>query len=200
MKVIKEEVLIDKGTFSSSLAYRMLQEELVAAITGIVWPPRNDSFVINPSRKGNGVVPIKESFFTFLSDHGWLEQRRGYRQAIAAHRPGAFDAMKPIGKNQHYAVEWETGNISSSHRSLNRMVLGLLNGSLFGGTLVLPTRALYRYLTDRVGNFEELEPYFSIWRLIPIERGFLNVIAVEHDALSSEVPLIGKGTDGRALR
>jgi hypothetical protein len=59
---------------------------------------------------------------------------------------------------------------------------------------------MYRYLTDRVGNFAELEPYFALWRSLPVTEGLLLVIAVEHDAVSRTVPRIPKGTDGRALQ
>ena len=62
-----------------------------------------------------------------------------------------------------------------------------------------PTRAMYRYLTDRVGNYPEIEPYFPLWRALRIEEGLLAVIAIEHDAVSKSVARIPKGTDGRAL-
>jgi len=35
-----------------------------------------------------------------------------------------------------------------------------------GTALVLPSRKLYPYLTDRIGNYEELEPYFDVWRAV----------------------------------
>lgn len=98
-----------------------------------------------------------------------------------------------------FVLEWETGNISSSHRAINKMCLGLLDGTLIGGVLVVPTRAMYKYLTDRVGNFTELEPYFRFWRRCPVKEGLLAVIAIEHDGVSRDVQRIPKGTDGRAL-
>jgi len=58
---------------------------------------------------------------------------------------------------------------------------------------------MYRYLTDRVGNYPEIEPYFPLWRALRIEEGLLAVIAIEHDAVSKSVARIPKGTDGRAL-
>ena len=82
---------------------------------------------------------------------------------------------------------------------MNKMAMGLMAGKLSGGVLVLPTRALYSFLTDRVGNYRELEPYFELWSSLPIESGCLAVIAVEHDAVSTDVPRIKKGTDGWAL-
>jgi hypothetical protein len=80
------------------------------------------------------------------------------------------------------------------------MALGLLEGILIGGVLIVPTREMYNYLTDRVGNLRELEPYFPLWRSLPVRDGILAVIAIEHDAVSKNVPRIGKGTDGRALQ
>jgi hypothetical protein len=118
----------------------------------------------------------------------------------ARQRPGKIDAVKSLPNDRFFAVEWETGNISSSHRALNKMAVGLLDGILAGGILVLPSRNMYQYLTDRVGNFAEIEPYFAIWRNLQIHDGVLAVIEIEHDAISSDVPPIRKGTDGRALR
>jgi len=119
--------------------------------------------------------------------------------AIAARvRPGPLDATKHVG-DKIFAVEWETGNISSSHRALNKLALGIISGVLIGGVLILPTRNMYKYLTDRVGNLEELEPYFPLWRTLQCDEGLLAVMAIEHDAVSKEVPRIRKGTNGRAL-
>ena len=41
----------------------------------------------------------------------------------------------------------------------------MLQGEVSGGVLIVPSRAMYRYLTDRVGNVKELEPYYDLWRL-----------------------------------
>jgi hypothetical protein len=94
--------------------------------------------------------------------------------------------------------EWETGNISSSHRSLNKMCLGLLKGAIKAGMLVVPSRQLYPFLTDRIGNIAELEPYFDLWRSTQCAEGVLDIVVIEHDATSMNVPRIPKGTDGRA--
>jgi hypothetical protein len=79
------------------------------------------------------------------------------------------------------------------------MALGLLKGVLAAGILVVPTRELYKYLTDRIGNMAELEPYLELWRRVPCKNGILEIVAVEHDATSLNVPRIPKGRDGRAL-
>jgi hypothetical protein len=83
---------------------------------------------------------------------------------------------------------------------MNKMALGILKGILIGGALILPTRAMYKYLTDRIGNFSELEPYFPLWKAFKVEEGLLEVIAVEHDSVSRSVPRIPKGTNGRAIQ
>ena len=79
------------------------------------------------------------------------------------------------------------------------MALGLLKGVLVCGILVVPSRELYKYLTDRIGNMAELMPYLDLWRSIPCEQGILEIVSIEHDATSTEVPRIPKGTSGRAL-
>ncbi|WP_373364968.1 hypothetical protein [Bacillus amyloliquefaciens] len=54
--------------------------------------------------------------------------------------------------------------------------------------LILPSREMYTHLTDRVGNYRELSPYFDVWRKAnyPIKQGFLAVIEIEHDKLSDD--------------
>lgn len=111
--------------------------------------------------------------------------------------PGPIDAVKWVG-NLPFALEWETGNISSSHRAVNKIALGMLERVLAGGILILPSREMYKYLTDRVGNYQELKPYFNIWKNFNIKDGFLAIMEIEHDNTDSSVPLVPKGTDGWA--
>jgi len=205
MKLVKKEFLFDKGSFLSSSEWIRIQQDIKQAIKNVTWPPNSDKFTIYPESgkgrgKGNGVVPIKVTFCNELKKKGWeLETPL----SIATNsNPGPLDATLRVGRKETsplFAVEWETGNISSSHRALNKMTLGIIKGILIGGILVLPTRNLYQYLSDRVGNFEELKPYFCLWKSITIKNGILGVYAVEHDATSTTVPKIGKGTDGRAI-
>ena len=196
MKIVQEVSLISKGSFEESQEWIAIQNEIRSAIELIVWPPGASNFTINPTRHGNGVKTIKNACMTALKENfGWqLETRITY----ATRAPGRIDATK-ILDNHLFALEWETGNISSSHRAINKLVLGLLRGVLLGSALVIPSRRLYPYLTDRIGNFEELEPYFDVWRAVAIQEGFLVIFVVEHDAVDSSVPRILKGTDGRAL-
>lgn len=196
MKIIKEVSLISRGDFEKSQEWSVIQSEIRSAIDLIVYPVGTSSFTINPARHGNGVKPIKNACMAALQENfGWeLETKITY----ATRSPGRVDATKRLN-GDFFALEWKTGNISSSHRAVNKMVLGLLRGVFLGSALVLPSRKLYAYLTDRIGNYEELEPYFDVWRAVNLEQGFLEVFVVEHDAIDSNVPTITKGTDGRAL-
>src|SRR6266852_3688277 len=103
------------------------------------------------------------------------------------------------------AVEWETGNISSSHRSLNKLCLALMGGLIDAGVLVVPSFKLYPHLTDRIGNIRELQPYFYFWNRFGtlVERGLLAVVEVEHDELQKSVDqreFVPTGTDGNSLK
>ncbi len=201
MKLVRMEVLIDEGSFSSSDEWKRIYGQIEESIKAIDWPPGSGSFTIRKQSgkkrgEGSGVKPIKDVFVARLKRFGWdLETEL---DIATAKTPGPIDATLKVG-DRFFAVEWETGNISSSHRALNKMALGILRGILIGGILILPTRELYQYLTDRVGNFRELAPYFPMWKALHCEEGFLAVIAVEHDQTSTDVPRIPKGTNGRAL-
>jgi len=79
------------------------------------------------------------------------------------------------------------------------MALGLMKKALAIGCLIVPSREMYKYLTDRVGNISELAPYLDLWRAIPVESGVLEIVVIEHDDVSTDVSRIPKGTSGRAL-
>ncbi|AFZ31169.1 restriction endonuclease BamHI [Gloeocapsa sp. PCC 7428] len=196
MKIVQEISLISVGGFEESGDWSIVRAEIREAISLIVHPPGASNFTINPTKHGNGVKPIKEAGMIALKDRfGWrLETSINY----ATRSPGKVDATKVLD-SYLFALEWETGNISSSHRAINKMVLGLLRGVFLGAVLVLPSRKLYPYLTDRIGNYEELEPYFDVWRAVRLQEGFLAIFVIEHDQVDSNVPTITKGTDGRAL-
>ncbi len=198
MKILRTEFLIKKGEFSQSKEFEQILTEIYEAIHSIVWPENSKRFTLYPVKKASGVVPIKKNFIRSLEKNGWKGE---YRMKIASRlRPGPVDSVKILSGNRTFAVEWETGNISSSHRAINKMAVGLMDGVIEGGVLILPSRDMYQYLTDRVGNFAEIEPYFNVWKNLKISNGFLAVIEIEHDDLSKDVSPIKKGTDGRALR
>jgi hypothetical protein len=200
MKITRVETLISAGPFAASKEWRSVRKYLHKAIQAVDWPVGSGIFTIYPESgkrrgEGNGVTPIKHQLIIELIAKGWGPEKP---LDIAIHCPGKLDAILQ-SQSGPIAFEWETGNISSSHRALNKMALGLLKSILVCGTLVVPSRDLYRYLTDRVGNFPELEPYLDLWKAIPCENGVLEIVVVEHDATSTKVPRIPKGTSGRAL-
>ncbi len=206
MKLLRVAPLIEVGAFPGSPSWARVQDDVRAAIVAVRWPPNGPDFTIFPESgkkrgEGNGVKPIKDGFVAKLFDLGWRMQKTADRDDRSGLRPGAFDARLDLTEEgfKPFVIEWETGNISSSHRAVNKMALGIVQGWLSGGLLVLSSRRLAVYLTDRVGNFQELEPYFPLWRSLHADNAFLGVIEVEHDATSMKVPRITKGTDGRAL-
>lgn len=201
MKIVQIERLIDCGDFSRSPEFRRIEEEVVEAVKSVDWPPGSGSFTLHDQcgkkrGEGNGVKPIKDACMRTLKAKGWNLETTV--DVATVKRPGPLDATCRVG-NRLFCVEWETGNISSSHRAINKIALGILKNILVGGVLIVPTREMYKYLTDRVGNFLELEPYFPLWRSIRVSEGFLAVLAIEHDGVSKDAPRIVKGTDGRAM-
>ncbi|MDZ8080724.1 MAG: hypothetical protein RMX35_16870 [Nostoc sp. DcaGUA01] len=137
MKIVQEVSLISVGNFEESNDWSIIRAEIRDAISLIVHPPGTSSFTINPSKHGNGVKPIKDACMIALRDKfGWsLETSITY----ATRSPGKVDATKVID-NYLFALEWETGNISSSHRAVNKLSLGLLRGVFLGAVLVLEFR------------------------------------------------------------
>ena len=201
MRIVQEVSLISSGKYARSKEWRLTRASLHRAIKEVDWPPGSGSFKIYPESgkkrgKGNGVTPIKIGLMKELKRQGWELEKP--LDITTLHRPGKLDAVL-MTKSGPVALEWETGNISSSHRALNKMAVGLLKGVLAGGILVVPSRKLYPYLTDRIGNIDELVPYLDLWKSVPCKCGILEIVVIEHDATSLKVRKIPKGTSGRAL-
>ncbi len=202
MKIVKIETLASSGPFAKSEAWQKIRSDLLVGIRAVVWPKGTKKFTIYPQSgkkrgEGNGVKPIKDGLIKRLTKRGW-----GSEITVdlgVTPNPGKFDAVLKSTEHKPVVLEWETGNISSSHRALNKMALGLCTGKLAAGILVVPSRKLYVYLTDRIGNFEELAPYLNLWRSVPYPDGaVLEIVVIEQDAESLKVPRIPKGTDGRS--
>lgn len=207
MRIVEIETLICRGAFASSERWSRIFAELQRAVQLVDWPAGSGKFTIYPQSgkkrgEGNGVAPIKLGLMAELAAKGWKEQGDFYetpeQRRPFESNPGKFDAVLKTEYGR-VSLEWETGNISSSHRAVNKMALGMLYRILVGGVLIVPSRKLYPYLTDRIGNFPELEPYLDLWRSNSALEGVLVIIVIEQDAESLDVPRIPKGTDGRAL-
>jgi len=176
----------------------------------------------------NGVTAIKKQFLDELIKRNWkleeplnisvlMENYKASKEAeelfleypskTAIAEPlhnlvGDFDCFFKIADTWRAVIEWETGNISSSHRSMNKLCLALMAGQIEVGVLIVPSRALYPHLTDRIGNWMELSPYLHFWKKAGahVKKGLLAVTVVEHDELTDDasVPYIGQGRDGRS--
>ena len=202
MKIVQIATLTSQGKFARSKTWRSIRDSILRAVREVDWPRGSGTFTIYAEAgkergKGNGVKPIIQGLIDNLRSQGWEPEKP--LDIAVVRRAGKLDAVLSTNYGP-VALEWETGNISSSHRALNRMALGLLKGCLAAGVLIVPSRNLYRFLTDRIGNITELEPYFDLWRSIPCESGVLEIVVVEHDATSLKVPRIPKGTEGRSLQ
>lgn len=210
MKIAETVVLLQRGEFSKSVEWRSIRKTIHAAIEQAEWPIGSGSFTIYPesgkkSGEGNGVVPIKAKPMQVLEADGWsLEYPWDVATKAApaekkgkGSKPGDIDAAKQFPQGL-VVVEWETGNISSSHRAINKMALGLVANKCVAGVLVVPNMKLAQYLTDRIGNIEEIRPYTPLWENLSIAEGVLELVVIEQDSESQNVPRIPKGKDGRA--
>jgi hypothetical protein len=144
-------------------------------------PGRGGKFTIYPqsgkkSGEGNGVKPIKIGLMERLLKDGW--ELEGSARNALGHSLGGFDAAFQTASGP-IVLEWETGNISSSHRSLNKMMMLLASDLILAGVLVIPSREMYQFLTDRIGNIAELEPYLDHWRKnFRCDQGYLEIIVI----------------------
>lgn len=203
MKIVETHDLCSSGPFYMSEEWLTACDQVKRAIQAADWPHGSGKFTIYPESgkkrgEGNGVVPIKKPCIDYLKRLGWLTEKLPPLEHGVI-KPGDLDALYKCSAG-FIGFEWETGNISSSHRAINKLLLTMQLGGLIGGFLVVPSDALKPFLTDRIGNIGELKPYLPLWSSIPIKSGILRIEVVEHDATSFEVPRIPKGTDGRALQ
>ena len=150
----------------------------------------------NSSKHCNGVVPIKEGCYQLLEEHyGWYREKP---LDSLSEKGGPIDVYKEFQNSSEclrIGLEFETGNISSAHRSMNKLTLGLKNKDLDLAVLMMPVHHLSYYLTDRVSNYEELEPYYSLVDNFPFI--FLGFEAEDYDP---SYPILDKGKDGMSDR
>lgn len=152
-------------------------------------------FVINSSAKNaNGVVPVKENIYINLEEgHGWFREKP-LPYLVEAKKGGPIDVYNEFDAFK-VGIEFETGNISSAHRAMNKLCVGIRHQDIDMGVLMLSVKALSYYLTDRVSNYEELEPYFVLLDDYP----FI-VIGFDADEYDDTAPILPKGKDGMSQR
>lgn len=195
MKIVHVETVLSCGSYAKSKHWAKTRAAIHRAAKKCDWPPDSGKFTIRPEPKGNGVVPIRKEFIAELKKRKWTIE--GKAKNTLGQNIGNFDAVIP-GPEGVIIVEWETGNISSSHRSMNKLTMLVADKVIAAGVLIVPSRNLYVYLTDRIGNYRELEPYLGLWKSVPCKSGVLEIVVIEHDAECINVAKIPKGTDGRA--
>jgi Restriction endonuclease BamHI len=226
MKWLRTMILSDKGNVVSSATWHDLHDAYVGSIRKMVNPAGSSVFKIrrpyrnnHGDRKRNGVGPIRDQFVNLMEDVGWLSEEDvklddGTKGTLVKLYPSLMDHEEPrvsnFGEFDIYikrgefrcVIEWETGNISSSHRSMNKLCVCLNAGIIDAAVLILPSRKLYNFLTDRIGNVEELSGYIGYWQNVARQcnRGLLSISVVEHDEEVNDdsVALIKSGTDGNS--
>jgi hypothetical protein len=228
MNWLRTLVLFDKGEVLSSKDWNTVHDSYVRAIASIDHPRGSGKLTIrkkvrlpNNQWQRNGVGYLRTRFLEFMrGDEGWRAEGdvdlardrqqppillypslEPYREPITSDF-GGFDFMTTAASGTRIAIEWETGNISSSHRSMNKLAIALGNGVVEVGVLIVPSRNLYEHLTDRIGNIGELSGYLSMWESLKaaVPRGLLAITVVEHDELTTDtdIPYLPVGNDGRA--
>lgn len=152
-------------------------------------------FVINSSEKNlNGVVPVKENIYARLEEeYGWFREKP-LPYLLEVKKGGPIDVYKEFGAFK-VGLEFETGNISSAHRAVNKLRIGIKHHDLDMGVLILPIFNLSYYLTDRVSNYEELEPYYDL-----LDNDPFIVIGFDADEYNPNAPILPKGRDGMSKR
>ncbi|GAW41190.1 Type-2 restriction enzyme BamHI [Brevundimonas sp. SH203] len=228
MKWLRTLILFDQGDVLSSMDWKTLHESYLRSIQSIDNPAGSKTLTLrrklrapNGQWSRNGVGFLRTRFLEHIRDvEGWkpegvVDLKRDREQPTIRLYPslesyqepitsdfGGFDLVTTGENGTKIAIEWETGNISSSHRSMNKLAIALGAGIVQVGVLILPSRALYEHLTDRIGNIGELSGYISMWESLKasVGKGLLAITVVEHDELTDDpsLPFLRLGNDGRA--
>ena len=228
MKWLRTVIIIDRGDIVSSTDWKNIHESYVRSIESIDFPEGSKKLTLRKKVKKsknqwdrNGVVYLRKRFIENMVNIEKWQPEIGFdlgknqtppnlslypslksHQEVITSEFGGFDLLMKAKNGTHVAIEWETGNISSSHRSMNKLAIALSSGKVQAGILIVPSRELYEHLTDRVGNIGELSGYLSMWKSMEgkVEKGLLAITIVEHDELTEkkDFPYLPRGNDGRA--
>lgn len=228
MKWLRTLVLFDQGNVISSTDWKAVHESYVRSISSIEHPVGTGRLLLRRKTRlsggqfmRNGVGFLRLNFLHYMQNvenwkaEGKINLSRDREQptiklypSMALYREpitsdlGGFDFITTGSQGIKVAIEWETGNISSSHRSMNKLAIALANGIIQVGVLIVPSRHLYEHLTDRIGNIGELSGYLSMWESLKssVTNGLLAITVVEHDELTNDPnhTYLPMGNDGRA--
>jgi len=230
MRWLRTIIVLDKGNVVGQRDWAAVHESCVRSIQAIDHPRGAGEFILRravqlPDKQWqrNGVGYMRRAFLRQMVEvEKWqketeVELRRDRIQPTLKLYPQGTDHREPVTskfgnfdfhilteKGLHVAIEWETGNITSSHRSINKLVIALAAGVIQAGVVIVPSRDCYAQLTDRVGNIGELSGYLELWEAAKarIDRGLLAISVVEHDEVTDDpnVPYLKVGPDGRAKK
>jgi Restriction endonuclease BamHI len=195
MRIVETIDVISAGAVSESADWRLAWKTVKRAIEITDWPHGSGSFTIRPERHANGVGPMKGPCIGELARNGWQTER--LPKQLAGVGMGNLDAILTTVTGI-FGFEWETGNISSSHRAVGKLIHCMQQGGIAGGFLVVPSDSLKVHLTDRIGNNGELRAYIPLWGQMSVSSGMLRFVVIEHDSTSPTVALIPKDWSGRA--
>lgn len=228
MRWLRTLLLWDRNSLSSREGWTQLHDSFVRSIQAVHYPEGSGGLTLKRKVRlpgsqwsRNGVVFLKQCFLRHLVEvEGWQREAgltlagvnvatevslypsmERYTEPVTSNF-GPFDFMTIAADGTRVAIEWETGNISSSHRSMNKLALAIKMGVVDAGVMIVPSRLLYEHLTDRVGNITELSGYLAMWKGIgeSVAHGLLAVAVVEHDALTDDGEYLPVGMDGRAAQ
>jgi len=177
-------------------------DEILEAIENMV------GNINNSKRKINSVAPIKSGLVNLLHNNYFWETEH-HLQVLKDNisdgndnskrkrgQGGGIDLYKEFdfqGYTFRVGIEFETGNVASVHRSLNKLSMGLQSQELDLIFLILPVFNLAQYLTDRVANYEEIEAYFPLFG----EKPFI-ALGFDAENYSPDFPVFEKGKDGNS--
>lgn len=188
------QALIDRSSLARQ-AFSEVEQSIMRNVTS-----GHDIFILNTSAKNcNGVVPVKEKCYQILEeDFDWFREKPLSYFHDDAQKGGPIDAYKVfVSGTSTFTVglEFETGNISSAHRAINKLRVGIKKQELDMAILMLPIKQMAYYLTDRISNYEELEPYFLL-----LDDSSFVVFGFDAEEYSVDVPALPKGKDGMSPR
>jgi hypothetical protein len=227
MQWLRTMILFDRGGIAANPDWQAIHSSFVRSIQSIDFPAGSGALTLRRKVQRddgqwnrNGVVYLKQRFLhNIVQTERWQPESRvtvvrgeptevtlfpslqSHTEPVATGF-GPFDFVTHGPNGLRVAIEWETGNISSSHRSMNKLAIAVKSGVVDAGLMIVPSRDLYEHLTDRIGNINELSGYLSMWKGMgeSVERGLLAIVVVEHDALTDQGDYLSVGNDGRAAQ
>ena len=166
MKWLRTLLLFDQGNIAASFDWRSIHDSYVRSIQAIDFPEGSGTLTLRKKKKRpdgqwdrNGVNYLKARFIRNIKEvEGWRAEGQvdlsrdrqqppiklypsmeAYREPITSDF-GGFDFVTTGPQGTRVAIEWETGNISSSHRSMNKLAIALGNGIVEVGGLIVRGR------------------------------------------------------------